>query len=139
MKIVTFKFLKNNTTVYWPQSPNKFSIRQKQRIQLFITLSPSCLLRWVMFLLTFHMCISYNKCFWCVSFLSNTLLQDCLKELRKVSTFLELDLSDERLQQVVDRCSLERLKKDVEEGRLRSLMVDKDGKSVVYRKGRCIA
>ena len=63
-------------------------------------------------------------------------LQTPLQALRKVSTYLGLKLSDERLEQIIEKCSLQNLKKDVDTGVVKSPLVDKDGKSTLYRKGQ---
>ena len=37
--------------------------------------------------------------------------------------------------QIIDKCSMGSLKKDVETGKTKSILVNEEGKSIVYRKG----
>lgn len=55
--------------------------------------------------------------------------------MKKIQEFLGLSHSDKRLQEVLDRCSLDKLKKDVDDGKVWSPLVSHDGKSFLYRKG----
>ena len=58
-----------------------------------------------------------------------------MNELRRVQTYLGLNHSDARLQQVLDRCSLKKLKADIDTRKVKTAMVDDNGKSILYRKG----
>lgn len=60
---------------------------------------------------------------------------DGLKELKKIQEFLGLNHSEERLQEIYDRCSLKNMKADVESGRSFTNLLDENGKSILYRKG----
>ena len=62
-------------------------------------------------------------------------LQTPVPALRKVSEHLGLDLSDERLEQIMGKCSLQNLKNDVETGAVKTPLANKEGKSIIYRKG----
>ncbi|XP_052788285.1 sulfotransferase 1B1-like [Mya arenaria] len=56
-------------------------------------------------------------------------------ELKRISEFLNVENTDERLGQILDRCSIERSKSDIESGQVKTQLVDKDGKPFIYRKG----
>jgi hypothetical protein len=62
-------------------------------------------------------------------------LQDSLNQLRRIQTYLGLSHSDERLQAVLDKCSLGNLRADVENGKVKTPLIDESGKSILYRKG----
>lgn len=62
-------------------------------------------------------------------------LQNSLEELRRIQHYFGMDHSDDRLKAVIDRCSLRKLKADVDEGKTKSGLMDEKGKSVLYRKG----
>ncbi|XP_053380225.1 uncharacterized protein LOC123565644 [Mercenaria mercenaria] len=49
-----------------------------------------------------------------------------------VSNYLK---TDERLQAVLDKCSLSNLKAEVESGKVKTPLIDEEGKSIIYRKG----
>jgi len=55
--------------------------------------------------------------------------------MRKVSKHIGRHLSDERLEEVINKCSLSNLKKDIETGALKTPLVTEEGKSILYRKG----
>ncbi|XP_052790238.1 sulfotransferase 1B1-like [Mya arenaria] len=58
-----------------------------------------------------------------------------LAKLRRLSDFLSVHNTDERLRQILDRCSFDRLKKDTESGKVVTKLVDKEGRPFLYRKG----
>lgn len=59
-----------------------------------------------------------------------------MQELKKVSEYLGHHLDEVRLQEIINKCSLESLKNDVESGAVKSPLVDQQGKSILYRKGK---
>jgi uncharacterized protein YpuA (DUF1002 family) len=61
-----------------------------------------------------------------------------LNEVRRIQNYLGLNLTEKRLEAVIDRCSLNKLKSDVDTGKVKSDLVDDKEKSVLYRKGTCI-
>ncbi|XP_060596179.1 sulfotransferase 2A1-like [Ruditapes philippinarum] len=63
------------------------------------------------------------------------LKMDSLNQLRRIQTYLGLSHSDERLQAVLDKCSLGNLRADVENGKVKTPLIDESGKSILYRKG----
>ncbi|XP_060590863.1 sulfotransferase 2A1-like isoform X3 [Ruditapes philippinarum] len=63
------------------------------------------------------------------------LKMDSLNQLRRIQTYLGLSHSDERLQTVLDKCSLGNLRADVENGKIKTVLIDESGKSILYRKG----
>jgi len=58
-----------------------------------------------------------------------------VKELRRVTRHLGLDHSDDRLQQVLDKCSINNLKNDVKNKKVFTPLVNEQGESILYRKG----
>ena len=66
------------------------------------------------------------------------LLQDGLKELTRLQNFLGLKHSEDRLQRVLDKCSLKNLKAVVLEKKVETPFVDDKGHSIMYRKGKII-
>ena len=69
------------------------------------------------------------------SFVEYYTCQQGLEELSKLQDYLGLEHSHERLQQVLDRCSINKLKKDVHTRAVDTPFVDENGDSVIYRKG----
>ncbi|XP_053381294.1 sulfotransferase 1C2-like isoform X2 [Mercenaria mercenaria] len=63
------------------------------------------------------------------------LKNDSLNQLRRIQTYLELKHSDERLRAVLEKCSLGNLKADVESKKIKTVLIDEAGKSILYRKG----
>jgi len=63
------------------------------------------------------------------------LLQDGFKEMKRIQDYLGLENSDERLYQILQRCSLNNLKADIDKKIVTCQLVDEKGKSVLYRKG----
>ncbi|XP_053380227.1 sulfotransferase 1C2A-like [Mercenaria mercenaria] len=63
------------------------------------------------------------------------LKRNSLQEVRRIQKYLCLNHSDERLEAVLKKCSLETLKADVDSGKVKTRLIDEDGKSVLYRKG----
>ena len=61
--------------------------------------------------------------------------QNCLNELHKICDYLNKPLNDECLRAIIDRCSLDNLRDEVERKTFTQGIHDKDGKSTVYRKG----
>ncbi|XP_045200034.2 sulfotransferase 2A1-like [Mercenaria mercenaria] len=58
-----------------------------------------------------------------------------LKELQRIQDFLEVSNSEERLKEILDRCTVKKMKEDIDTGKVVSSLKDKDGKSFLYRKG----
>lgn len=65
-------------------------------------------------------------------------LQNGVQELRRISDYLGLQLSDDRLEEVLKRCTISNLKHDVESGKLKTPVVNKEGKSLLYREGTSV-
>ncbi|XP_053381293.1 sulfotransferase 2A8-like isoform X2 [Mercenaria mercenaria] len=63
------------------------------------------------------------------------LKRDSLNQLRRIQNYLGLNHSDERLQAVLDKCSLGNLRAEVENGKVKTPLIDEKGKSILYRKG----
>jgi len=63
------------------------------------------------------------------------LFQDGFKEVKRIQDYLGLENSDERLYQILQRCSLNNLKADIDKKIVKSQLVDEKGKSDLYRKG----
>ena len=63
------------------------------------------------------------------------MFQNGVEELRKVSKYLGLAQSDNTLQQVLDKCSINNLKNDVKNKRVYTPFVNEQGESILYRKG----
>ena len=66
------------------------------------------------------------------------LLQNGMEEMTKLQNFLGLKHSKDRLQKVLDKCSLENLKAEVLEKKVQTPFVDNKGNSTLYRKGKTI-
>ncbi|XP_045200033.2 sulfotransferase 1C2-like [Mercenaria mercenaria] len=58
-----------------------------------------------------------------------------LKELRRIQDFLEVNNTEERLKEILDKCNVTKMKADIDTGEVESLLKDSDGKSFLYRKG----
>lgn len=65
-------------------------------------------------------------------------LQNGVQELRRISDYLGLQLSDDRLEEVLKRCAISNLKEDVDSGKVKTPIVNKEGKSLLYREGKFI-
>ncbi|XP_060590853.1 sulfotransferase 2A1-like [Ruditapes philippinarum] len=63
------------------------------------------------------------------------LKKNSLHEVRRIQNYLGTNHSDERLQEVINRCSIDYLRNDVESGKVETSLKDDKGKSVLYRKG----
>jgi len=63
-------------------------------------------------------------------------LQNGMEELTKLQTFLGLEHSEDRLQRVLDKCSLKTLKAEVLEKKFETPFVDDKGNSIMFRKGK---
>ncbi|XP_045201956.2 sulfotransferase 2A8-like isoform X2 [Mercenaria mercenaria] len=63
------------------------------------------------------------------------LKRDSLNQLRRIQNYLGLNHSDDRLQAVLDKCSFSNLKAEVESGKVKTPLIDEEGKSILYRKG----
>ncbi|XP_060567370.1 sulfotransferase 1B1-like [Ruditapes philippinarum] len=63
------------------------------------------------------------------------LKKNTLNEVRRIQNYLGLNHSDERLQEVINRCSIDNLRNDVDSGKLKTQLIDNNGKSALYRKG----
>ncbi|XP_045202030.2 sulfotransferase 1C2A-like [Mercenaria mercenaria] len=63
------------------------------------------------------------------------LKRDSLHELRRIKKYLGLHHSDERLKAVLNKCSLENLKADVDSGEVKTRLTDEKGISILFRKG----
>jgi hypothetical protein len=61
--------------------------------------------------------------------------QNTLNEVRRIQNYLGLNHYDECLQEVINRCSIDNLRNDVDTGKLKTQLVDDNGKSALYRKG----
>lgn len=61
-----------------------------------------------------------------------------MEELRRIQKYLGLEYSDERLNQILERCSSKNLKADVEQKRVNTPFLTREGTSYVYRKGDSI-
>ena len=59
-----------------------------------------------------------------------------MKELRRIQKYFGLSHNDERLQQILDKCSIDNLRNEVDTGKVKTPFVDKEGNSIIYRKGR---
>jgi len=59
-----------------------------------------------------------------------------VKELRRIQKYFGLSHNDERLQQILDKCSIDNLRNEVDTGKVKTPFVDKEGNSIIYRKGR---
>ncbi|XP_052762506.1 cytosolic sulfotransferase 1-like [Mya arenaria] len=64
-----------------------------------------------------------------------SLIQDTVNELKRIQSFLGVKNTDERLQEVTSRCSIGNLRDDVQSGRTRTMLLDKDKKPFIFRKG----
>jgi len=66
------------------------------------------------------------------------LLQNGMEEMTKLQNFLGLKHSEDRLQKVLDKCSLKNLKAEVLDKKVETPFVDNKGNSTLYRKGNMI-
>jgi len=58
-----------------------------------------------------------------------------MEEMIKLQTYLGLKHSEDRLQKVLDKCSLKNSKAEVFEKKVLTPFIDDNGHSIVYRKG----
>ncbi|KAL4216984.1 sulfotransferase 1 [Mactra antiquata] len=63
------------------------------------------------------------------------LKQNGFEEIKRIQEFIGTNNSDERLQQILDKNTIKKLKADIDSGKVISPLVDKFGKSTLYRKG----
>lgn len=62
-------------------------------------------------------------------------LQDGLSELRRIQSFLGYSHTDERLREILQKCAIGNMRKDIEAGTANSHFTDQNGKCIIFRKG----
>lgn len=73
-------------------------------------------------------------------FLNNNLsLKDGLGQLQRIQTYLGISKSDESLQGILNRTSINTLREEINSKKVFSPFLDKNGESIIFRKGRCIS
>ena len=63
-------------------------------------------------------------------------LQRTLFECKRLQEYLGVHNTDDRLQQIIEKCSLSSLKSDVESGKVKTLLKDINNQPFIYRKGK---
>ena len=63
------------------------------------------------------------------------IFQNGLDEIRKLQHYLELNYTDDVLEHILERCSIESLKRADRAGKNPTPFVDKNGDSLFFRKG----
>ena len=63
------------------------------------------------------------------------LMQNGVKEVQRLQAYLGTDHSEARLSQILEKCGIDNLRNDVESLKVKTPVMDENGKSITYRKG----